>query len=90
MLANELDYLLGVDTQRDEHVPAVVAAPSGAVLARRAVAANRCGYREALRFADRYAAGRRAWAIEGAGASRANGCDVVAETGVRLAARPEL
>lgn len=53
MLADELDYLVGVDTHRDEHVLAVVAAPSGAVLARQAVGANEGGYREALCFADR-------------------------------------
>jgi len=29
MLADELDYVLGVDTHRDEHVLAVVAAPAG-------------------------------------------------------------
>ena len=33
MLADELDYVVGVDTHRDEHVLAVVAAPAGAVVA---------------------------------------------------------
>ena len=51
MLADELDYLVGVDTHRDEHVLAVVAAPAGAVVARQAVWANAGGYREALRAA---------------------------------------
>jgi hypothetical protein len=37
MLADELDYVVGVDTHRDEHVLAVVAAPAGAVVARQAV-----------------------------------------------------
>jgi transposase len=67
MLADELDYVLGVDTHRDEHVLAVVTAPAGAVVAGRAAAADRCGYRELLRVAVRHAAGRRAWAIEGSG-----------------------
>jgi transposase len=67
MLADELDYVVGVDTHRDEHVLAVVAAPSGAVVARHAVEANTGGYRQALLFADRYAAGARAWAVEGVG-----------------------
>jgi hypothetical protein len=31
MLADELDYVIGVDTHRDEHVLAVVTAPAGAV-----------------------------------------------------------
>ncbi len=34
MLADELDYVVGVDTHLDEHVLAVVAAATGAVLAR--------------------------------------------------------
>jgi transposase len=45
----------------------VVTAPAGAVVAGRTVGADRRGYREALRFAERLAAGRRAWAVEGAG-----------------------
>ena len=67
MVADELDYVVGVDTHRDEHVLAVVVAPAGAVVARRAVAANARGYAQALRFADSYASGRRVWAVEGAG-----------------------
>jgi transposase len=67
MLANELDYVLGVDTHRDEHVMAVVTAPAGAVVAGAAAPANARGYRELLRVAERYAPGRRAWAIEGTG-----------------------
>ena len=67
MLADELDYVVGVDTHMNEHVLVAVAAPAGAVLAREAVPANARGYREALRFAERYARGARAWAIEGTG-----------------------
>jgi transposase len=67
MLADELDYVVGVDTHLDEHVLAVVAAPSGAVVARRAVGANARGYSAALRFAGEAAGGARVWAIEGTG-----------------------
>ena len=67
MLADELDYVLGVDTHRDEHVMAVVTAPAGAVVAGAATAANARGYRELLRVAEQHAPGRRAWAIEGTG-----------------------
>jgi len=67
MLTDELDYVLGVDTHRDEHVVAVVTAPAGAVVAGTAAATNARGYRELLRVADRHAPGRRAWAIEGTG-----------------------
>jgi transposase len=67
MLADELDYVIGVDTHRDEHVLALVTAPAGAVVARRAIGADRRGYREALRFAEQLAVAKRAWAIEGVG-----------------------
>jgi transposase len=81
MLADELDYVVGVDTHRDEHVLAVVAAPAGAVVAGKAVRANGRGYREALRFGERYAAGRRAWAIEGTGSYGAGLARYLAEQG---------
>ena len=67
MLADELDYVIGVDTHRDEHVVAVVTAPAGAVVAGGAAPANARGYRELLRVVKRHAPGRRAWAIEGSG-----------------------
>ena len=49
MLADELDYVLGVDTHRDEHVIAVVTAPAGAVVAGSGRGGERRGYRELLR-----------------------------------------
>jgi transposase len=67
MLADEVDYVVGVDTHRDQHVLAVVVAPAGAVVAQRSVAAGGRGYAQALRFAEMYASGRRVWAVEGAG-----------------------
>jgi dipeptidyl aminopeptidase/acylaminoacyl peptidase len=57
MLADELDYVVGVDTHRDQHTLAVVAAPTGAVVAKTAVQASACGYAAALRFTDRHANG---------------------------------
>ena len=67
MLADQVDYVVGVDTHRDEHVLAVVVASTGAVVAQRSVAATARGYGQALSFADEHAGGRRVWAIEGAG-----------------------
>jgi transposase len=67
MLADEVDYVIGVDTHRDQHTLAVVAAPTGAVLAQTTVRTDAAGYREALRFAAAHAAGARVWAVEGAG-----------------------
>jgi transposase len=67
MLADEVDYVIGVDTHRDQHTLAVVVAPTGAVLAQTVVRASGAGYAKALQFASRHASGARAWAIEGAG-----------------------
>jgi transposase len=67
MLAEKVDYVIGVDTHRDQHALAVVAAPAGAMVAQRSVGTSRPGYLAALRFAGRHAAGVRVWAIEGAG-----------------------
>jgi hypothetical protein len=92
MLADELDYVLGVDTHRDEHALAVVTAPTGALVAGTAADATARGYRELLRVADRYAPGRRAWAIEGSGSYGAGLSRLLAsrgETCSRSAARRE-
>jgi transposase len=67
MFADELDYVVGVDTHRDQHVLAVVVVPTGAVIAQRSVAATTRGYAAVLRFAEEFAPGARLWAIEGAG-----------------------
>jgi transposase len=67
MLAEQVDYVVGVDTHRDQHALAVVDALTGAVIAQRVTAATARGYVEAVRFADRHAQGERLWAIEGSG-----------------------
>jgi transposase len=67
MLADELDYVIGVDTDRDQHALAVVDARTGAVVAQSTTAAEAYGYTRALRFAGRHASGARMWAIEGSG-----------------------
>ena len=59
MFADELDYVVGVDTHRDQHMLAVVAAPTGALIAQRSVLTNAQGYAEAIRFAERHAPGAR-------------------------------
>jgi hypothetical protein len=65
MLADEVDYVIGVDTHRDQHTLAVVAAPTGAVRAQEVVRASARRYADALRFAERYTRGVRVWAVEG-------------------------
>jgi transposase len=65
MLADQLDYVVGVDSHRDSHALAVVAVPTGVVLFEATVAADSGGYVEAFRVASEHAPGRRAFAIEG-------------------------
>jgi transposase len=67
MLADEVDYVVGVDPHRDQHALAVVGAQTGGVVAQRSVLASRRGYAEAVRLAEELAPGARVWAVEGAG-----------------------
>ena len=67
MLADQLDYIVGVDPNRDTHALAIVHIVSGAVVAESTVLANSDGYAAALRLVEEHAPGRRAFAIEGTG-----------------------
>ena len=72
MLADEVDYVIGVDTHRDQHTLAVVVSPTGAVVAQSSIRTDRHGYEAALEVAGRHTVGARLWAIEGCG--QACGC----------------
>ena len=67
MLADELDYVVGVDPHRDEHALAIVEVRSGVVVYETSVAADSSGYADALAVAEQHAPGRRAFAVEGTG-----------------------
>lgn len=67
MLADELDYVIGVDPHRDRHSFAVVEVRGGGVVFEATAVADRTGYTELLRLADQHAPGRRAFAVEGTG-----------------------
>ena len=67
MLADQADHVLGIDTHRDSHSAAILAADTAVVQGQITVAANERGYRRLLRFALENAPGRRAWAVEGTG-----------------------
>jgi transposase len=68
MLADELDFVIGVDTHRDAHALAVLAAGSGGVvLVEPRLPASPAGYRRALALVQGHAPGARAFAIEGTG-----------------------
>src|SRR5438876_1658368 len=65
MLADQLDYVVGVDPHRDSHALAVVHVVTGAVVFEETVVASGGGYANALKLVDRRAPGRRAFAVEG-------------------------
>jgi hypothetical protein len=67
MLADQLDYVVGVDPHRDTHALAIVDVRTGGVVLGTGVAASSSGYAHALELAKAHAPGRRAFAIEGAG-----------------------
>jgi transposase len=67
MVADQLDYVVGVDPHRDEHALGVVEVRSGVVVFETVVAADSIGYADALRVAETHAPGRRAFAVEGSG-----------------------
>jgi transposase len=67
MLADQLDYVIGVDPHRATHALAIVDVRHGGVVFEASVAANSSGYARALRLAREYAPQRRAFAIEGTG-----------------------
>jgi hypothetical protein len=67
MLADQLDYIVGVDPHRDSHSLAVVHIVSGAVVFEATIDANSDGYAQALSLVDEHAPERRAFAIEGTG-----------------------
>ncbi len=67
MLADELDFVVGVDPHRDSHAIGVVEVRSGVVVFESSVSADSRGYAEALRVAEQHAPGRRAFAVEGTG-----------------------
>jgi transposase len=66
MLAEQLDFVIGVDTHKQTHSAVIVTAAGGEVEAIE-VEASSNGYRRLLRFVEQRAAGRRLWAVEGTG-----------------------
>jgi hypothetical protein len=65
MLADQLDFIVGVDTHRDSHAVAVVEVATGLVLFEASINADSGGYADVLQLAACHAPGRRAFAIEG-------------------------
>jgi transposase len=66
MLADQTDYVIGVDTHRDRHSAAILGS-NGGLVDQTSAGADSGGYALLLAWARRRAAGRRVWAIEGTG-----------------------
>jgi transposase len=84
MLADELDYVIGVDPHRDAHAFAVVHVRSGGVVFEASSAASGDGYAQLLRFADLHAPGSRVFAVEGTGSFGAGLARFLADRGERV------
>ena len=84
MLADQLDYVVGVDPHRDAHALGVVEVRSGVVVFETSVAADSGGYADALRVAEQHAPGRRAFAVEGTGSYGAGLTRFLAGSGERV------
>jgi transposase len=66
MLAEVVEFVIGVDTHSQTHTAAVVATGTRAVLATTTVTADHDGYAELVALAEEHG-GLRGWAIEGTG-----------------------
>ncbi len=66
MLADQVDFVIGVDTHKLAHSAALLNQVGG-VLGAYELCANGPGYRALLNWARTTATGRRAWAVEGTG-----------------------
>jgi transposase len=90
MLADKVDFVLGVDTHADAHALALLEASTQRTRCAVTIPASRRGYRRALRLARRQAPGRRLWALEGTGSYGAGLARFLAERGeqVREVERP--
>jgi transposase len=85
MLADEVDFVIGVDTHRDAHALALVAAATGGViLVEPWLAASPRGYRRLLALARTHAPGARAFAVEGTGSYGAGLARFLSEQGERV------
>jgi hypothetical protein len=79
-LANRVDGVIGVDTHRDTLTAAAVT-PVGGLLGQLTVPADGAGYQRLLDFARAQVAGRRCFAVGGAGSYGAGLTRLLAERG---------
>jgi hypothetical protein len=84
MLADQLDFVVGVDPHRDAHAIGIVEVRTGVVVFEAAVRADTAGYEDALRLAEQRAPGRRAFAVEGTGSFGAGLTRFLADRGEQV------
>jgi transposase len=81
MLADDVAFVLGVDTHADSHALALVEVASQRTRRSLTIPATRRGYRQALRLGRRQAPGQRVWALEGSGSYGAGLARFLSERG---------
>lgn len=81
MLAEQYEFVIGGDPDRDTIDLAVVHAGTGAVRSHCTDRADRDGYERLLAWVDQHAPGRRVWALEGTGSFAAGLAMALAEAG---------
>jgi transposase len=84
MLADDVAYVIGVDTHADAHALVLVEVASRRPCRSLTIAATRRGYRQALRLARRQAPGGRVWALEGSGSYGAGLARFLCERGEQV------
>jgi transposase len=84
MLADELDFVVGVDPHRDAHAFAVVDVRSGLVVFEASVPADPSGYLRTFQAVQEHAPGRRAFAVEGVGSFGAGLARFLVDRGERV------
>jgi hypothetical protein len=81
MLAEDYDYVIGGDPDRDTVDLAVLDTSTGGVGAHLASSADGAGYAAMLEWACQHAPGRRVWALEGTGSFAAGLSEALAQAG---------
>jgi transposase len=81
MLADQYEYVIGGDPDRDTIDLAVIATATGVVRGYHTGRADGPGYRRLINWALRLAPGRRVWALEGTGSFAAGLAAALAELG---------
>lgn len=81
MLAEEYDFVIGGDPDRDTIDLAILDTATGGLHAHLAESADGAGYPRILAWARRHALGRQIWAMEGTGSFAAGLSDALARAG---------